>query len=169
MLPEIAAVFFMSYTSRIHAALICIAIMNMYRDDAFYANKDFSGYSLSGPDGSDARMTLEKFSERFVRLYPGYVLDRKQRIRALPATPAINLKQLVALLKSKDEALWERSKWIYDVEGGLFLDGEANPCNKVAFASFPRSGNTFLRKYLQLLTGVTTGSDNPISTDPIQL
>ena len=26
--------------------------------------------------------------------------------------------------------------------------------------SFPRSGNTFIRKYVQLLTGVETGSDN---------
>ena len=31
--------------------------------------------------------------------------------------------------------------------------------NKIAFCSFPRSGNTFLRKYLELLTGVETGAD----------
>ena len=32
-------------------------------------------------------------------------------------------------------------------------------------ASFPRSGNTFLRKYCELLTGVHTGSDFNIETD----
>jgi len=29
----------------------------------------------------------------------------------------------------------------------------------VIFASYPRSGNTFLRKYLEEITGIATGSD----------
>ena len=29
----------------------------------------------------------------------------------------------------------------------------------VAFQSFPRSGNTFLRRYLEQITGVVTGAD----------
>ena len=157
----------MSYSKHFYSIILYILVMNMYRDDEFYASKEFSVYSLRGPDGTDARKSLEKFSDRFLRLYPGYLLDKKQRIRAMPHTPTLNLKQLVSLLKSKDEVLWERCKWIFDVEGGLFLDGEANPSNKIAFTSFPRSGNTFLRKYLQLLTGVTTGTDNNVSTDPI--
>lgn len=45
-------------------------------------------------------------------------------------------------------------------EGGAkFLDGKKNTGNKLAFISFPRSGNSFLRKYLESLTGVITGSD----------
>jgi hypothetical protein len=40
----------------------------------------------------------------------------------------------------------------------LFLDGE--PIDHVIFASFPRSGNTFGRKYLESITGIATGSDN---------
>lgn len=44
-----------------------------------------------------------------------------------------------------------------------FLDGQPNKSNKVAFCSFPRSGNTFLRKYIELLTGVITGADNTLS------
>jgi hypothetical protein len=32
----------------------------------------------------------------------------------------------------------------------------------VAFASFPRSGNTFLRKYFEMLTGIQTGADNTL-------
>ena len=43
-----------------------------------------------------------------------------------------------------------------------FLDGQKNKSNKIAFASFPRSGNTFLRKYSELLTGVQTGADNTL-------
>jgi len=47
------------------------------------------------------------------------------------------------------------------------LDGEHIVGNKVCFTSFPRSGNSFLRKYLQLLTGLPTGSDNSLHTDTI--
>ena len=38
-----------------------------------------------------------------------------------------------------------------------FLSGTGNQC--VSYASYPRSGNTFLRKYLENITGVATGSD----------
>ena len=99
-------------------------------------------------------------------MYAGYYLEPRQHIRARPQTPTLNLRQLMAFMKSKDEALWQQGKWIFEKEG-LFLDGERIVGNKVAFCSFPRSGNSFLRKYLSLLTGVPTGSDNTLHTDTI--
>ena len=79
-------------------------------------------------------------------------------IEPAPGTPCVNLAQLTELLKSKDEKAWEKSKWIFD--GNLrFLDGQPNKSNRIALGSFPRSGNTFLRKYTDLLTGIHTGSD----------
>ena len=33
---------------------------------------------------------------------------------------------------------------------------------KVSYSTFPRVGNSFLRKYLQMITGVATGSDMPM-------
>ena len=54
---------------------------------------------------------FETFSERFLRLYPGYVLDKDMRVRASPETKTVNLKQLCTLLKSKDEALWQERAW----------------------------------------------------------
>jgi len=80
------------------------------------------------------------------------------RIRAKLETPTINLRQLMNLLRSSNATLWERSKWMFD-GGYRFLDGEANKSQKVAFCSFPRSGNTFMRRTLELLTGITTGAD----------
>jgi len=68
---------------------------------------------------------------------------------------------LLDVLGSKDEELFLKNKWIFDGKD-RFLDGRTKPGNKVAFVSFPRSGNSFLRKYLDKLTGVTTGSDNLI-------
>lgn len=44
-----------------------------------------------------------------------------------------------------------------------FLDKKSELLgNKVAFASFPRTGNSFLRKILEQITGVFTGSDMPL-------
>ena len=65
------------------------------------------------------------------------------------------------MFKSKDEKLYEKSKWIFD--GSLrFLDGAENNANKIALSSFPRSGNTFIRKYFDLLTGIHSGADNTL-------
>lgn len=40
-------------------------IQNLYREDRFYADEHFNLWSMQGPDGSDERRTLEKFSEKF--------------------------------------------------------------------------------------------------------
>lgn len=89
------------------------------------------------------------------------MLDKHMHIVARPETPVINLETLVNLLKSKDEGLWQQAKWMFDKKF-RYLDGAPNKSNKIAFCSFPRSGNTFLRKYLELLTGIVTGADNTL-------
>ena len=42
-----------------------------------------------------------------------------------------------------------------------FLDGKVTmqPKNRVIYTSVPRSGNSFLRKYFEQISGVVTGSD----------
>jgi len=67
-------------------------LQNLFREDRFYADKQFEKWSMQGPDGSEARKGLEKFSEKFARLYPGYLLDRYQHVVAGPQTPVINLR-----------------------------------------------------------------------------
>jgi len=49
----------------------------------------------------------EKFSERFRRIYPGYLLDNEMHVRAAPGTKVVNLNDLTELLRSKDKHLWE--------------------------------------------------------------
>ena len=84
------------------------------------------------------------------------------RIRPNEGTRTINLEQLKTMLASSDESLLEEMQWVFE-DGVKYLDG-GNVCSrpKIAMASFPRSGNTFLRKYLELLTGVQTGGDNSL-------
>ena len=81
------------------------------------------------------------------------------RIRPNSGTQTINLEQLKAILKSVDENELNQMSWVYDGDV-KFLDGSTQYYQKIALASFPRSGNTFIRKYLELLTGVQTGGDN---------
>ena len=53
--------------------------------------------------------------------------------------------------------------WIFD--GNFrFLDQSPLPKGRVGFTSYPRSGNSFLRRYIEQITGVTTGSTVTIHT-----
>jgi len=159
--PETVVVFHENYGRMINNGYLNAFIQNLYREDLFYANKAFLCWSMKGPDGSEERKTFEKFSERFRKIYPGYQLDKYMHIVAKPETPVINLRQLMDLLKSSDAGLWERAKWMFD-KNFRFLDGQPNKSQKVAFCSFPRSGNTFLRRYMELITGIQTGADNTL-------
>ena len=65
----------------------------------------------------------------------------------------VKYSQLVAILKSKDPALFEENKWIWD--GSFrFLDktetvGPGGHANHIHFTSYPRSGNSFLRRLVE--------------------
>ena len=100
--PEVTVVYQENYGRLFNNAYLNAFLQNLYREDLFYADKQFTYWSLTGPDGSEERKTFEKFSERFHRLFPGYMLDKHMHIVAKPETPVINLKQLTSLLKSKD-------------------------------------------------------------------
>ena len=112
--PEVVVTFQMNYTNWIGRGYIIVLLQNIFREDLIYADKEFTVWSLCGPDGSEARKTLETFSEKFLRLYPGYQLERYGHIVAKPETPVLNLKLLEALFRSKDEDLWQRSKWVFE-------------------------------------------------------
>lgn len=49
-----------------------------------------------------------------------------------------------------------------------FLDGQSIAGDRVCYQTFSRSGNTFLRKYLELITNVPTGSEMD-NTTPMPL
>jgi hypothetical protein len=81
------------------------------------------------------------------------------RIRAGPKCPVVDFEELKSMFLSKDPEELRKLNWIFENEP-KFLDGTAFKGDKVAFASFPRSGNTFMRKYFELCTGIQTGADN---------
>ena len=93
----------------------------------------------------------------------GYAFENGQTV---PTTAKkVNYAQLRDILLSNDENLLEQHKWIFDGEN-YFLDGKENLRgpqigNHIQFTSFPRSGNSMLRKLIENVTGVETGSTMP--------
>jgi hypothetical protein len=91
-------------------------------------------------------------------MYPGYEVMPSKLIVPKLGTRTVNLNHIIKVLRSKDEGLWAENKWIFDGEM-RFLDKEPIDGKKVCFTSIHRSGNTFMRQYLEMLTGVATGGD----------
>jgi hypothetical protein len=72
----------------------------------------------------------------------------------------MNFETLLKVLRSKDPKLLEEYKDYFENKNFKFLDGSVPKVGqRVWFGSYPRSGNSFLRKYLEMVTGVTTGAD----------
>ena len=73
----------------------------------------------------------------------------------------INLHELTDVLRTKGDfsrAMAYQKKYLDD-KLQRFLNKEDLTGRRAMFCSFPRSGNTFLRKYVELVSGVPTGSE----------
>jgi hypothetical protein len=81
-------------------------------------------------------------------------------IRPGKEAKVINFDSLRGILLSDDLS---RDSELPDTSGKFcqFLDGAPIKGNQVAFCSYPRSGNSFLRGYLEKVCSVFTGSDLP--------
>ncbi len=115
-------------------------------------NKDMTQLSLS-PITQDFKLYREKIEDYF----QGYLINEKMTFEAQRDTPKVNFTQYIELLKSKDLHSLQDNEWIFQ---GLskFLDmSETVP--KLTYATYPRSGNSFFRKYFETITGLSTGND----------
>jgi hypothetical protein len=150
----------MSYYLRLPVILVWIIIQDLWRDDQILANKEVTVYSVN----PEMQNTLENptgfelYSDCFARLYPTYTLDARLRIVPGPETPTVNFNTLKEILLSTD---LERNSELAWIEKGLrFLDGSVDMTgNRVCFASYPRTGNTMTRNYVEAVSGIFSGSD----------
>ena len=70
----------------------------------------------------------------------------------------------MALLSGSDYKAYAAYKEKFFDDGlPRFLDGQLIEGEKISYQTFPRSGSTFLRKYLELVTGIPTGSEMALS------
>jgi len=86
-------------------------------------------------------------------------------LRAKPDTKVVNFEEWKAIVLSKDLSLIDAdgpNGWMFD---GVYkyLDGKALGEFKTSLISFPRSGNSMLRNYLESCSGIATGSDFPVT------
>ena len=81
-----------------------------------------------------------------------------------PDTPTVNFAWLKEYLLSKDLSRMDEMDWV-DRDEFRQLDQQVDTSltgDRISFQSFARSGNTLLRRFLEQITGVYTGSDMDI-------
>lgn len=139
-------------------------MLSMLREDIIYADSVAYRWSVRKQDG------FFNFTELFQRNYGtdgSYGCLPDGRIVAQKAR-TIKYSELVAILLSKDESVFQRNQWIWDGSFRFFDKSEkigaGGHNNHIQFTSFPRSGNSFLRRLVEQLTGITTGSIFPLIT-----
>lgn len=69
------------------------------------------------------------------------------------------MDMLLDLLRSKDLDHYHKVKTHFFGPQARYTSGKALEQSSVVYSTFPRSGNSLMRKYFESLTGVATGSD----------
>lgn len=92
--------------------------------------------------------------------FKGYMLNEINVFQRVTA-PTLNYKTILDLFMTKGPSFnsyeIKAFETYINTHGSGFLD-EMCKVNKVLYSSFPRSGSTFFRKYLESITGVATGT-----------
>lgn len=145
--------------------LVWQSVFDLFQNDEILADKYVDQFSLNQKlqrSPSNPESEYELFSDRAVRKWPDYRYNEKMIMKPKENTPVINFDHLKKLLlgPADDQENLKEYNRIVDPDHPKFLDLKCTmKGNRVAFASFPRSGNSFLRKMLEQITGVFTGSD----------
>lgn len=96
-------------------------------------------------------------------------MDAGYRVRAGEHSRTLNFDKMKELYLSKDLERNKEFSWTSS-EKDCFLDGTVNMLHhSAAFCSYPRSGNTFLRNYIESITGITTGSNWALDRGAVNL
>lgn len=135
-------------------------VVSLAREDLIFSDKICYRWTVNKQDGyfSYSELVTKNFGST-------YGCDSAGRIYPKTAR-TVNYAHLVSVLKSKDEQVFKDNAWLWDGEFRL-LDRKLNLLaekNHVCFTSFPRSGNSFLRKFIEQVSGISTGSTMPLHT-----
>ena len=137
-----------------------MAFTHMVRNDMFYIDQNGAKYSLVKLDG------FLNFTENMQKRYPGYCLSAKGHI--VPSTDeTLNLDELLGFFRSKDLSRYEKEKAKFFGPSARYTTGNAVEQMKVLFATYPRSGNSMMRKYFENISGLVTGTDNDVNHPPV--
>jgi len=146
-------------------AFVLFALLDLYMDNQLLADREVLKFTLnSAHQHSPLNETdFMLYSDRIRTAYPGYILDSQNRVIPGPNTPTVNFDKIISILLSKDLSRNEELSWIAK-ERDRFLDGTVSMRNHgISFCSYPRSGNTMLRVYIESITGITTGANDALA------
>lgn len=152
---------FCHYIYNSHVSIIA-CLWDLYTNDECMTDCEFNRFSADSSrqhiDFQD-ETGLYLYSDYYSKKYGHLQLDDAGVLYPKEDTPTLNFEYLRDLLLSKDLSRVSELEWI-GKEPVRFLDNTVDMTgNKVGLASFMRSGNTFLKKFIEGVTGVTTGSE----------
>ena len=132
---------------------VFVALGDLVRNDEIYFDKEGDYFSFQERDG------FSLFSDSWAVKFPEYVLDDNLKAVPGPECETLNFDYLMDLWLSKDMTRLPEMTALGEGKP-KFLDGKVSmEGRRVVFASYPRTGNSFLRKFLEQVTGIYTGSD----------
>jgi len=137
-------------------------LMDLYRNDQVLCDREMDRFTLDPAMQHKEGVNetgFELHSDRFTRMFPGYNLTDNGLMEPKEDTPTVNFNHLKELLLSKDLSRGAELEWANTETRFLDRTVDMNG-NIISFCSFPRSGNSMLRKYLEGITGIDTGSDH---------
>ena len=73
--------------------------------------------------------------------------------------PTTDLDELLDFMRSTDLSRYEKEKGKFFTGDSRFLNAKAQEQMAVLSASFPRSGSSMIRKYMENITGTPTGNE----------
>ena len=131
----------------------------LWRDDRLLGGREVITFSANpaNQNRDDHPTEFGLFSDVIYRKYPTYLLNEELKIVPGPETPRINLAELKSILLSKDLARNAELDWTKD--NLRFLDASEMIGDRIAFSSWPRTGNSMTRNLVEAVTGVYTGAD----------
>lgn len=136
-------------------------LLDLWRVDRLLGDYEVHLYSARPEmqDGPDNKTGFELYSDMIVRKFPTYKLTEDVlKVIPGPDTPTVNFTNLREILLSKDLAKGDVLNWTKQ-ELRFFDQTVDLTGNRILFASFPRTGNTMTRNFLEAVTGIYTGSD----------
>ena len=138
----------------------------LFRTNAIYINQDGTKYSMTKlvtynvdkKTGEETKDEFFRYTEGIEHKFPGYTLDSENIVKNV-SDKVIDIEEHMEFLTSRNES--DLSKY-EQTKANLFAHARflsGKPAKAITYTSYPRSGNSFLRKYFENITGIATGSD----------
>ena len=91
-----------------------VGLQDCFRNDEVLADVENLHFTLNPAlqSTADNPTEYELFSDRFVKVFQGYVVDRRVRVRPGPDTPRVNFQWLKDVLLSKDLERNQELDWV---------------------------------------------------------